>query len=568
MSMQNPQINRPFIRRSEAFNQTNNATPATCTGGVRRSLGTGFIRRSEITSPTVEALADTGIKDKIGCRFGGFVRRSEKINPTAEWKSPAEKIIVRDNAKSKAFREAVNMSTGKMAVAEQDIDNKSREAKIARVFGIAKNIGCVFGKRDKTIFRYEKMGKSGVFAPLPLEEEFPKFLINNCPADQEFAVLDSRVLRDVYNYMLWKDDVCMDLNREAEQFIGLRNGVIDLKERKMVAAKPELGLTVQVDAKYVENAVLAPTSEAFFRRATASEIDYFALFQALGVAISNFRRVQKAVFFIGEPADGKSTIADLIPKIISPGEIAALDADGFSDKYSPANLARVHLSICREIGSVITRKASPYMKETITCEPFTVNEKYRQPRVITPRCFLMFFGNQFPYIEDQSGGLQRRVWLIKGGKTLPEIDRKPYMLNELLADRDAIVSRAIDAVADLYDNYNPAKLYQNKLDWDTAQKLRPMDFDNILKMWRQAQLKEAGPDDFLSTQELYSSFKNFCRGRDFKVRDVGVKGFGMRLRGCIPAGVFDKKHALNGLFGYRLLDVADGQVAPEIFGKW
>ena len=156
-------------------------------------------------------------------------------------------------------------------------------------------------------------------------------------------------------------------------------------------------------------------------------------------------RYQRAQFWLGEGANGKGVLANIVQALH--GRIAAMALD---------QLAGFHLSVLVGASLVyvdeVPRKPidEQRLKSMIAGERIPVDRKYREPLSIHVRGKWLVLGNHLPAITDHSTGFWRRWDVVPFSVTIPERERDPLLAETIIRDElSGVLNWALDGLVRL-----------------------------------------------------------------------------------------------------------------------
>ena len=407
-----------------------------------------------------------------------------------------------------------------------------------------------FGVKDSTLLLYSK--EYGCFQPCNINSSRGNSLqelvinLNNNQVNQ-FA-LDDNLMKKVHAILLSKKKVSYKLDKQKEKYVNLRYGVLNLTTGVLEPHQPKLHALYYIDANYDPDLEMNAASHDFFwHLAAESEEGFQILMQIMGLAVSNVRRHQYAALIVGPPGCGKSVLTEFIKAVLSKGAVSAVEIESFNKRTDRTDLENIQVGICSDFErGVIPAKAVAVFKQVVAGETINARHLYHDSRGITPNLFLLFCGNEFPKIEDESGAFERRILSLVTGATIPERHRNPNMLDVLLADRDAIISTALRHLMNVYNGK-----------------------EQLIHKTLNLTVKHSDPN--LALTSWFKERLVPCKGSYTKINDLLVdfisysdiplplNGFGMRLKNIGLGLTTRKKGGVNCLMDYVLID----QEAPS-----
>ena len=434
------------------------------------------------------------------------------------------------------------------------------DEKILTILRFLRDAELYFGKLVKTLFVYKK--NKGDFHPLDtpglstlIIKKAAKLSkeekISNCDEITMIA-LKSNVIAQVYDYLLMKPGCAKELGTVPTGYVNFRNCVVDVRTLKTVEHDPKFGFTYAVNCDFRADAKMGPVAKKYFGSLGHDIRDSRSLLQVLALSLIGSEKFDRSAFIIGPPANGKSTLAKLIEGLLPEDACQNLDFFQLGDKFAKIKLARAQVSICHDLADMkASADAIATFKNLVTHDTIVGRDLYKSYEKIRPRCFMVFIGNSLPIINDNSGAIQRRQWLIRTGSTVPEEDRDPYLLEKLQEDIVGIVATAIRVVHKDRLLDNPASVFSNPPEVFSAA-VTTFNLSVILKGWCASHLKPSrNQSEVLPVSAIR---KAFCETIPVEyLPQVSENGFARALRNSLPqSAYFMKKTGVSCLCGYEM----------------
>jgi hypothetical protein len=309
-----------------------------------------------------------------------------------------------------------------------------------------------FRTNDSGLFVYDK--KSGVYNRLcPFSNgngSFSSFVRNAC-ADS-LATLSRSVIKATYEMLVDVNTLHKEMKDMNSYLVALEDGVFDIRNKKLLPFSPRFCLLSKLNIHYIENAVLPQLVDDYFLNLGAGEEGKRQILAAIGIAVSNYRDLQKSPFFIGPARNGKSTLADFLFRVLPSGTCIGLSLADLGTTFGPGKLASAHVSIDTDLAkSKWNRGIISVFKKAVTCDRAETQDKFKPYQTTKIQTFLMFFGNSFPKLsalDDAGLAILRRIWLISTGPSVPLEEIDPDLPEHLYQSRSEILSLALDYAYD------------------------------------------------------------------------------------------------------------------------
>jgi P4 family phage/plasmid primase-like protien len=292
--------------------------------------------------------------------------------------------------------------------------------------------------------------------------------------------------------------------------LNCRNGILDLKQGKLLPHDPQKLLTNLCDVEFDPEAK-CPKWENFIEETTSGDqelIDY--LQRIFGYCLTG-ETVEQAMFiFQGPGSNGKSTFLETIKFILGDYAVKA-QADSFMKKRNErinndiAGLAGVRLAIASEI--VKGRELDESLvKELTGGDSITARKLYSENFTFTPQFKILLGLNDPPEIKGTDNGIWRRIRLIKFDHIVPKEKVDMYLMQKLQKEASGILAWALkgcmawqnDGLAEPELVKNTTKEYRE--DSDTIQ----LYINKNIEMGN-----KEDPEFWTEYSDIYEDYKNF-----------------------------------------------------------
>ena len=229
-----------------------------------------------------------------------------------------------------------------------------------------------------------------------------------------------------------------------EVVIPTRSGYVHLYGAELVSkpADPSLGLTHCLDCRFDPNQEAPGRFVAFLARVLPDAAVRSRVQEYIGYTLLADARYQRAQFWLGEGANGKGVLANIVQALH--GRVAAMSLD---------QLTGFHLSVLVGASLVyvdeVPRKPidEQRLKSMIAGERIAVDRKYRDPVSVHVRGKWLVLGNQLPSIADHSIGFWRRWDIVPFSVTIPESEREPLLAQTIIRDElSGVLSWALEGL--------------------------------------------------------------------------------------------------------------------------
>jgi len=210
--------------------------------------------------------------------------------------------------------------------------------------------------------------------------------------------------------------------------IPLSNGYVHLDGTQLVLlpADPALGIRHVLRCAY-DPAATAPRFERFLQRALPDEAVRGRVQEFIGYTFLADTRFQAAQLWLGEGANGKGVLANIVQALH--GNVAAVSLDAL-EGFKLSALVGANLVYADEVPRA--RINEQLIKTLIAGETVPVDRKHREPLSIRILGKWLVCGNHLPAVADHSAGFWRRWDIVPFGATVPPGERDPLLAKRII----------------------------------------------------------------------------------------------------------------------------------------
>lgn len=289
-------------------------------------------------------------------------------------------------------------------------------------------------------------------------------------------------IRGVYETIAVLRSVCPHVERcHDRDLIAVNNGVYDYGSKMLLGFDPEFVFTGKVRVDFVENApnpVIHNDEDgtdwdvvSWMGELSDDESIVRLLWQIVGAVIRPGVSWNKSAWFYSTSGNnGKGTLCSLMRNLLGRGSWESISLKDFSSPFMLEPLMRISAVITDEndTGTFVDDAAA--LKSIITGDPFQLNRKFKEPRTVLFKGFMVQCVNELPRLRDRSESMYRRLLVVPFEKRFEGNERKyikddylkrkevledavTMILRSILHDSENLMSLAVDAAAYYEKNY-------------------------------------------------------------------------------------------------------------------
>ncbi len=386
------------------------------------------------------------------------------------------------------------------------------------------------------------------------------FLYNKMGVYEELSEVNlGKIIRAVMHEGRWNSwkstyetEIIRALQREApiveemntgRNFINLKNGMLNLSTFRLHEHSPMYLSTVQIPIPYDANAT-APNFDDFMRDITLNNHELIAVHQELiGYWLTGETKAEKAVYYYGSGANGKSVLASIVTELVGPDNVSSVPLSKFNDQFGMESMIGKSLNISAENEMGGKALKTENFKAIVSGDNITINIKYRPAISYRPYCRLVFLVNNLPDSSDVTEGYFRKLIIVPFSRTFNKEERNVDLKDALLKELPGILNWAILGLKRLrsnnyqfsackaieeterayYDEQNPVReFFHSHVVQEDGFRTKQSDFYNIYSQWLNVQ----GIDDkgTKSRQVFWRYFKVILDSENIPIVKKKIKG--------------------------------------------
>lgn len=342
-----------------------------------------------------------------------------------------------------------------------------------------------------------------------------------------------RLFQELYNCLLTDPRIARqpDLSQISDLAI-LKNGIYDVRKECLTDFNPDVTAFSYVNASFVRGRK-CPAFDSFINDITGGNpILQERLWMALGY-IFTLSLDAKVFFVMGQaPNSGKSLLGKFVQNVYEPGFVSSVALMDFNKEFSLAPLVGKAINISLDLpGSKLSASAVSKLKMLTGGDAVTIDEKYVPQFQYQNRAKLLFATNHPIQLTEKDDAFWERLVFLPFDYTVRKEDRNEELLAELLAEKDAVVSKALKYAG---------KLMKMHYCFPTTEEI-----DKRIMEWRgdlvdsiDAFIRECCDvdEDWKGelVEDLYTRYLQFCAKRDEKPKKrAELKGYMEKKMGFI-----------------------------------
>lgn len=308
-------------------------------------------------------------------------------------------------------------------------------------------------------------------------------------------------------------------------YLNVINGLFDLKNFQIYDHVPEVLSTIQLQVEYKADSTCPKWLKTLDEIFESNQEKINLLQEFFGLCLTNETKFEKALFLLGEGANGKSVILFILQRLLGDDNFSAIPLEKFNNHHYLANLFSKLANIAIET-SVASSVYDSTFKAIVSGDPITADAKFKHPFVFRPYCKLIFALNNMPRVDDKTSAFFRRLLILRFNKIFQEEEQNKNLKFELLKEINGIFLWSLNGLKSLREKGHFKIPTEMEAEIDDYRK----DNNNVL-LFVEDQC-EFDVTFQISKDELYSFYSNWCKTNNYL--PCAKKKFGKELKKAYP----------------------------------
>jgi P4 family phage/plasmid primase-like protien len=324
---------------------------------------------------------------------------------------------------------------------------------------------------------------------------------------------------------------------DEKNYINCLNGIIDIKNDKLIPHDSKYKLEVQFKANYIDD-WKAKFEKSVFKTYLDSTLDdgsIITLQESWGLMLSpHAKEVQSCFIYKGEGSNGKSLAFEIQEALIGNNEhICSIGLGDFGGEFVISSAEGKHVNIVRD-DELTDKKVNKSFKSMCCGEPVQVNRKNKDI-IRLGFNMTMFFGvNTLPESDDNSDGYYRRPVIIPFNNSFGTAEEVTNGIRDRIKDVELakkIIENEIDIVFMwAYEGLKRLKKNKWKVTISNASLQEKEEYrkesDNTYAFFKEKIVKLPKGSSRITKAELHNAYEQWCYRNGFKpltINDFGKK---------------------------------------------
>lgn len=302
--------------------------------------------------------------------------------------------------------------------------------------------------------------------------------------------------------------------RDALDYIALENGMLDMRTCVLHPHDPKWRARNLLPVSYDDMAECPRFTQALEEWLPDDPGARTLLEEFIGYLLTPDVSLEKALFLVGEGANGKGRFVRVLENLLGKSNVSGLPLMALRAErtFPTAGLVGKLLNICTETEMAGSAQLDEgWIKALVSGDTVQVERKGRDPFSIRSNGRFVIQSNNPPHISDKSEGFWRRLLLVRFPRSFRQEEQDPDLDRKLAAELPGILNLAIAGLRRLRErgHFEVTAAMMEALGGYRAE-------NNPLATWREECLVQADPDwagnpPRVSGVDAYASYREWCK---------------------------------------------------------
>lgn len=315
-----------------------------------------------------------------------------------------------------------------------------------------------------------------------------------------------------------------DINQNIN-LLNVKNGMLDLETLKLKPYDPAYLSTVQIPCDY-DPAATCPRWLTFLQEMFGDDPTKVDILQEFfGYCLTSLTNQEKAVLMVGEGANGKSKVLDVLQGVVGSDNTSVVPLEQFKNPHYLAEFFGSMVNISYE-SNTKTQVYEATFKQLTSGETIPADRKYGHPFKFKNTAKLIFAFNNMPQVDDTTDAFYRRIIPIPCNVQIPEDKQNKNLSKELLEELPGILNWALYGLFRLREQKGFTESPESRAFLEGYRK----DNNNVISFVDEA--CRLDPIEISTKEELYEAYGRFCKSSGY--HPLGKIKFGRRIQRYCP----------------------------------
>lgn len=360
--------------------------------------------------------------------------------------------------------------------------------------------------------------KNGVYQPVQ-DEKIQKIIL-----DLLETKLSKHKTNEILFFIQTEAYIPTDqLNKSS--YLNLKNGLFNIESYEIIEHTPEELSSIQLNIEFDPEAKCPLWVKSLDEIFEGNKEKINLVQEFMGLCLTKETKYEKALFLLGDGANGKSVIISILSAILGHANYSAIPLEKFNNLHYVANLFGKQANISLET-NVKSEVYDSTFKAVVSGDEIEADQKFKKPFTFKPFCKLIFALNNLPRVDDKTSAFFRRLLIVRFDRQFSEKEQDKNLKFKLIEELNGIFIWCLEGLKRLRERGHFHIGESIKAEIIEYQK----ENNNILIFVEDS--CSLNPDYSISVNKLHTHYQTWCKDNGYK--PLSKIKFGKQLQKCFP----------------------------------
>lgn len=329
-------------------------------------------------------------------------------------------------------------------------------------------------------------------------------------------------VKETTNHIKWTTGISQDKLEEYNDYLCLNNGILNTETFKFIKHNPEMIFLEKIPITYNKTKKSSEFEKFITSSLEGQDEDIKLIQQFFGSTLVRHYLTQKALILVGEQGTGKSTLIDLLVKVLGKKNVSGISIQHLGSRFKTSLLKRKLANVYDDLSDRGLYDTSLF-KQATGGSPLTGEIKHKQePEQFNSHAKLIYTANKIPPTPDDSDAFFIRVEIVKFNKVFRGTKNENKKLKEILSteeEKTGFFNWMIQGLKDLKKN---EWKFEKRHTTEEIRKIYKLNSNPLTAFIEE--MCELSDDNKIEVNHFYNLYKNYCKENGQKPMDSRVVG--------------------------------------------
>ena len=256
--------------------------------------------------------------------------------------------------------------------------------------------------------------------------------------------------RDIIDGLI-REVPTVDTTNIDDSMIPVNNGIFKLNSDELIPYDDRMFFTRKSPVNFIKGAKCPQFLDSLREIVCGDERLLMCIQEIFGYTLINNTKAERAFYFVGVGANGKSFLADIITQIVGKTNTSSVPLSRFSQKFGTESMINKSVNIANEneFGNAIS---SENLKIFASGDMTNMQRKYKEDLIYKSTCKLIFLLNRLPDTLDNTHGYYRKILIVPFNRIFKQEEMDRNLKEKVSEELSGVLNWAIEGAKRLMNN--------------------------------------------------------------------------------------------------------------------